>query len=74
MEALMKATYGALFDYIVKRVNSSITVGDLDHSGKNQASKSTQDYAFIKILDIFGFESFEMNSFEQLCINYCNEA
>ena len=75
MEALMKATYSALFEYIVKRVNDSITVGNQDRveGGKHQ-SQSQHDYAFIKILDIFGFESFEKNSFEQLCINYCNEA
>ncbi len=72
MEALMKATYGALFDYIVKRVNSSITVGDQEED--NYGNDSSHDHAFIKILDIFGFESFEKNSFEQLCINYCNEA
>ncbi len=75
MEALMKATYSALFDYIVKRVNNSITVGDQDHvRDNNNTVRSNQDHAFIKILDIFGFESFEKNSFEQLCINYCNEA
>lgn len=75
MEALMKATYSALFDYIVKRVNDSITVGNQDGiEGGGYQSQTQHDYAFIKILDIFGFESFEKNSFEQLCINYCNEA
>ena len=74
MDALMKATYGALFEYIVNRVNNSITVGG-DQNGDGDIQHQThQDYAFIKILDIFGFESFQKNSFEQLCINYCNEA
>lgn len=69
VEALMKATYGALFELIVRRVNESITVGfDSDRD------VSRDSFAFIKILDIFGFESFEVNSFEQLCINYCNES
>jgi myosin-5 len=69
VEALMKATYGALFELIVRRVNESIAVGfDTDRN------TSMDDFAFIKILDIFGFESFEVNSFEQLCINYCNES
>ena len=73
-EALMKATYSALFDHIVQRVNSSITVGsDNDVTGYTH-KQAFQDYAFIKILDIFGFECFAVNSFEQLCINYCNEA
>mmetsp|Transcript_11817 Transcript_11817/g.17718 ORF Transcript_11817/g.17718 Transcript_11817/m.17718 type:complete len:1156 (+) Transcript_11817:170-3637(+) len=69
VEALMKATYGALFEFIVLRVNNSITVGSEDSAGLGNDNS-----AFIKILDIFGFESFEMNSFEQLCINYCNES
>ena len=69
--ALMKAAYGALFDFLVERVNGSIAGrgaegggdGDMDGAG-----------ASIGILDIFGFEIFEHNNFEQLCINYTNEA
>ena len=67
LEALTKATYGALFEYIVKRINQSIEAhGDADDFELNKAT--------IGVLDIFGFESFQTNSFEQLCINYCNEA
>jgi len=66
VEALIKATYGALFMHIVRRINSFITV--------QQGLSIAQSTASIGVLDIFGFESFEHNSFEQLCINYCNEA
>jgi len=67
LEALTKATYGALFEYIVQRINQSIEVhGDADDFELNKAT--------IGVLDIFGFDSFQTNSFEQLCINYCNEA
>jgi myosin-5 len=69
IEALIKATYGALFTYIVRRINSFITVQQ--NSGSGSKVRST---ASIGVLDIFGFESFEVNSFEQLCINFCNEA
>jgi len=77
LEALMKATYSALFDYIVKTINSSITVqegstGSKREGGQRGASRGHS--SFIGVLDIFGFESFKTNSFEQLCINYCNEA
>jgi len=57
--------YGAAFDYIVEKVNDSIAEHQFDRN---------QSLASIGVLDIFGFETFEVNSFEQLCINYTNEA
>ncbi|TFY81520.1 hypothetical protein EWM64_g2493, partial [Hericium alpestre] len=59
-DALAKAIYNNLFEWIVSRVNVSM---------KSRGSVSH----LIGILDIFGFEIFEDNSFEQLCINYVNE-
>jgi myosin-5 len=66
LEALMKATYSALFQKIVNRINLSIAKAD-------EKCDNTGDLS-IGVLDIFGFESFDANSFEQLCINFCNEA
>ncbi|GMM31126.1 myosin 3 [Martiniozyma asiatica (nom. inval.)] len=60
-DALAKGIYNNLFDWIVDRVNASFaTLGANIHKS-------------IGILDIYGFEIFEHNSFEQLCINYVNE-
>lgn len=59
-DALSKAIYFNLFDWIVERVNQSLK------------ARSASAYS-IGILDIYGFEIFEKNSFEQLCINYVNE-
>jgi myosin-1 len=59
-DALAKAIYNNLFDWIVDRINVSL-----------KARGSTANS--IGILDIYGFEIFEKNSFEQLCINYVNE-
>ncbi|CDO95925.1 unnamed protein product [Kluyveromyces dobzhanskii CBS 2104] len=59
-DALAKAIYNNLFDWIVERVNVSLKAFP-------GAVKS------IGILDIYGFEIFEQNSFEQICINYVNE-
>ncbi|XP_061450932.1 unconventional myosin-Vc isoform X3 [Rhineura floridana] len=59
-DALAKKIYAHLFDFIVERINKA-----LQFSGKQ--------HTFIGVLDIYGFETFEMNSFEQFCINYANE-
>jgi myosin heavy subunit len=61
-DALSKVLYNRLFDWIVLRINESIKVKETDTVR-----------AEIGVLDIFGFESFKVNSFEQLCINYTNE-
>ncbi|XP_061610267.1 myosin VIa isoform X7 [Phyllopteryx taeniolatus] len=58
-DALAKAVYSRLFDHVVTRVNRCFPF---------QSSAN-----FIGVLDIAGFEYFEHNSFEQFCINYCNE-
>eukprot|EP00002_Diphylleia_rotans_P032779 TRINITY_DN6915_c0_g1_i5.p1 TRINITY_DN6915_c0_g1~~TRINITY_DN6915_c0_g1_i5.p1 ORF type:complete len:1200 (+),score=255.00 TRINITY_DN6915_c0_g1_i5:43-3642(+) len=60
-DTISKIVYQALFDWLVNKVNESIGF----HIGKGTY--------VIGILDIFGFESFESNGLEQLCINYANE-
>ena len=52
--------YGKLFDWLVRQLNATMY---------SKSPKTT----IIGVLDIFGFEIFKTNSFEQLCINYCNE-
>jgi myosin heavy subunit len=70
VEAFIKTTYSALFNYIMKKINSFITVIDVssDHD-VGHASITTMKTASIDVLNIFGFESFGRNSFEQLGIN-----
>uniref|UniRef100_A0A8D3E5K7 Myosin 1D n=1 Tax=Scophthalmus maximus TaxID=52904 RepID=A0A8D3E5K7_SCOMX len=65
-DALAKAMYERLFCWIVGRINDVIEVKNYDARvhGKNTV---------IGVLDIYGFEIFQNNSFEQFCINYCNE-
>jgi len=72
-EALIKAVYGATFDFIVEKVNTSIQAKS-DARRSLGGSDERKQAASIGVLDIFGFETFEYNSFEQLCINYTNEA
>ena len=73
--ALMKAVYGRMFDWIVSRLNELISceAERMDEGGLPRDTPAVKPAAFIGILDIFGFESFTVNSFEQLCINYANE-
>ncbi|XP_018416500.1 PREDICTED: unconventional myosin-Vb [Nanorana parkeri] len=58
--ALAKHIYAQLFNWIVQHVNKALHTTMKQHS-------------FIGVLDIYGFETFEINSFEQFCINYANE-
>ncbi|EDK45566.1 hypothetical protein LELG_03745 [Lodderomyces elongisporus NRRL YB-4239] len=63
IDAFAKYLYEKLFQYIIKRINANLHNHDEAHVAGN----------FIGVLDIAGFEIFEKNSFEQLCINYTNE-
>lgn len=68
-EAFLKALYNSLFTSLVRRINDSIA-----YKNKKDGDDPLHSHAATcGILDIFGFESFLVNSFEQLCINYCNE-
>ncbi|XP_077944662.1 unconventional myosin-Vb isoform X4 [Gasterosteus aculeatus] len=59
-DALAKHIYARMFDWIVEHINKALHTSSKQHS-------------FIGVLDIYGFETFEVNSFEQFCINYANE-
>uniref|UniRef100_A0A3Q1CG99 Myosin IHb n=1 Tax=Amphiprion ocellaris TaxID=80972 RepID=A0A3Q1CG99_AMPOC len=60
-DALAKAIYGRTFNWLVNKINESL------------ANKDSSRKTVIGLLDIYGFEVFSVNSFEQFCINYCNE-
>jgi myosin-1 len=61
-DALSKSVYERMFTWLVQRLNRSL-----------QSSWEVKKKYVLGILDIYGFEIFQSNSFEQLCINYCNE-
>ncbi|XP_029655810.2 unconventional myosin-Ib-like [Octopus sinensis] len=60
-DALSKAIYSRMFSWLVQRINDGIRV------------KKKNKTKVMGVLDIYGFEVFENNSFEQFIINYCNE-
>eukprot|EP00039_Didymoeca_costata_P012699 m.184053 g.184053 ORF g.184053 m.184053 type:complete len:928 (+) comp15556_c0_seq2:1512-4295(+) len=62
VDSLAKAIYQRTFDWVAKRINDAIS------------TKNNDQKAVIGVLDIYGFEIFQTNSFEQFCINYCNES
>lgn len=70
---LAKSLYGYLFDWLVQRINIATGQAVLITSSGSTGKKKVKKELFIGILDIFGFEILECNSFEQLCINYANE-
>lgn len=59
-DALAKAIYSAMFDWLVVRINQALVL-------------QSKDTISIGVLDIYGFEVFKKNAFEQFCINYVNE-
>ncbi|KAG9489357.1 hypothetical protein GDO78_005381 [Eleutherodactylus coqui] len=59
-DALAKKIYSHLFDYVIEKINKALQFPGKQHT-------------FIGVLDIYGFETFDINSFEQFCINYANE-
>ncbi|KAL1921574.1 uncharacterized protein VTP21DRAFT_11290 [Calcarisporiella thermophila] len=61
-DSVVKYVYANLFDWLVAHINLGLSRGS-----------PVQGDAFIGVLDIYGFEHFTRNSFEQLCINYANE-
>lgn len=61
-DAFTKAMYSYLFDWLVEALNRCM-----------HCKETAKSRVFIAVLDIFGFEAFKENSFEQLLINYCNE-
>lgn len=62
-DSVAKFIFSALFDWLVENINTVLCNPEVS----NQVS------SFIGVLDIYGFEHFEKNSFEQFCINYANE-
>ena len=66
LQALCKQLYSKIFDHVVELVNKAMMVGQW-----GGGSRGGQRH--VAVLDIFGFESFAENRFEQLCINHANE-
>lgn len=72
-DATTKAIYEALFNRIVNMANASLLTGGTMTIAPEILDRA-ESSSFIGVLDIFGFESFQINGFEQLLINYANEA
>ena len=60
-DALAKAVFSKIFDWVVDAINSSTR------------GSATDEAKFIGLLDVYGFESFVHNTYEQLCFNFANE-
>ena len=62
-DSVAKFIYSSLFDWLVENINASLSTEEVNGRANS----------FIGVLDIYGFEHFAKNSFEQFCINYANE-
>lgn len=62
-DSVAKFVYSSLFDWLVSVMNLGLATEEVSRAAKT----------FIGVLDIYGFEHFQKNSFEQFCINYANE-
>lgn len=62
-DSVAKFIYSSIFDWLVFSINQSLCTAEIEAQIRN----------FIGVLDIYGFEHFKTNSFEQFCINYANE-
>lgn len=71
-DALAKMTYSNIFIWLVQCINNTLRENSVGTSGSQQ-NLADHQIGFIGVLDIYGFECFENNGFEQLLINYCNE-
>ena len=74
LHAFAKHIYSHVFDWIVVAVNEKLApVPPEEDEGKSKKKKKKAEDKKIGVLDIYGFETFAVNSFEQFCINYANE-
>ena len=67
-DAFAKEIYARSFDWLVRTINEA-TCAEQNYDD----AADVEEFGVIGLLDIFGFESFQVNRFEQLCINYANE-
>eukprot|EP00978_Attheya_sp_CCMP212_P029765 scaffold106900_cov50-Attheya_sp.AAC.2 len=76
-DAFAKEIYGSIFDSLTQRINGYMdTISGKEQPegiGLNNAHVRSKEFKHISIVELFGVESFNVNNFEQLCINYLNE-
>mmetsp|Transcript_2821 Transcript_2821/g.3225 ORF Transcript_2821/g.3225 Transcript_2821/m.3225 type:complete len:1899 (+) Transcript_2821:218-5914(+) len=64
-DGLAKHLYNNMFEWLIQKMNMPLN--------EHTTSSGVSNPKFLAVLDIFGFEHFKVNSFEQMCINFCNE-